>query len=244
MGLFSIGYLLIAVIDFAVLLWALKLYKAYPSRALFLATLPLTLMWYDNLTIGLGSTIGEGTLLMGMNTVRFIAHYVLLPMTIIAVGSMARQTGYAWAQSKFVIGAFCMLATYFMVDDLWRFSQATFYPSCFADTLRYTTHIAAYTVCSAADVVGTGTRIGPIPAITLSNLLILFGAYLWWKIGYKWLCLGSLFATAFFAVPFGATGGIVGNVGEPIISVVILLAAVHITKTFGGPKTAPVPQTG
>ena len=64
------------------------------------------------------------------------------------------------------------------------------------------------------------------------NMLILFGIYLWWKIGYKWLFIGALGATAFFAVPFGPTGGIVGNVGEPVISLVILATAVHITKKF------------
>jgi rRNA maturation RNase YbeY len=63
--MFSLGYLIIAVIDIAVLVWAMKLYKQYPSTALMLATMPLTLMWFDNLTIGLGSTFGEGPLLLG-----------------------------------------------------------------------------------------------------------------------------------------------------------------------------------
>ena len=239
--MFSAGFLIIAVIDFAVLLWALRLWKEAPSTALYLATIPLFLMWFDNLTIGLGNTIGEGTLLTGMNTVRFLAHYICLPMTFIAVGSMARQAGFSWAQPKIVMGAFCALATYFIIHDLWLFSQATFYPSCFADTLRYTTHISEYTACSPDAEIGTGFRIAPIPAITLSNILILFGAYLWWKIGYKWLFLGSLAATAFFAVPFSSTGGIVGNLGEPVISIVILTTAVHITRRFGSshlPRTA------
>jgi hypothetical protein len=231
--MFSIGYLIIAVVDFGVLIWALRLRKQYPSTALMLATVPLFLMWFDNLTIGLGSTLGEGAVLMGMNTVRFLAHYIFLPFTFIAIGSMAKQAGFKWAQPKIVIAAFCLLATYFMLHDLWLFSGATFYPSCFADTLRYTTHISEYTACGPDAVIGSGQRIPPIPAITLSNMLILFGIYLWWKIGYKWLFLGSLAATAFFAVPYGSTGGIVGNVGEPVISVVILMAAVHITKTFG-----------
>ena len=230
--MFSLGYLIIAVIDIAVLVWAMKLYKQYPSTALMLVTMPLTLMWFDNLTIGLGSTLGEGSLLLGMNTVRFLAHYILLPLSIIAIGSMARQAGFKWAQPKIVMAAFCVLATYFMVHDLWRFYNATFYHSCFADTLRYTTHIAQYTVCSPDDIVGTGQRIAPVPAITLNNMMLVFGAYLWWKIGYKWLFLGVLASTAFFAVPFASTGGIVGNIGEPIISIVILMTAVHITKTF------------
>jgi hypothetical protein len=234
----SIGYLLIAAVDVGVLIWALRLYKQYPSTALWLATVPLYLLWYDNLTIGLGSTLGEGDLLKGMNTVRFLAHYICLPFTFIAIGSMARQAGFAWAQPKLVMGAFCVLATYFIVHDLWLFANSTFYPSCFADTLRYTTHIAEYTKCSPDAVVGTGQPIPPIPAITLSNMLMLFGLYLWWKIGYKWLFLGALFALGFFAVPYSSTGGIVGNVGEPIITAVVLLACVHITKTFGsGPRS-------
>ena len=239
--MFSIGYLLIAVVDFGVLLWALRLNKQYPSTALWLATMPLILLWFDNLTIGLGSTLGEGALLKGLNTVRFLGHYILLPFTFIAIGSMARQAGFAWAQPKWVMGAFCLLATYFMVHDLWLFYHATFYPSCFAETVRYTTHITDYTACSPDDVPGTGQRIPPVPAITLSNMLMLFGIYLWWKIGYKWLFLGAFFATGFFAVPFSSTGGIVGNVGEPIITAVVLLACVHITKQFGSNRAVANP---
>ena len=161
--MFSAGFLVIAVIDFAVLLWALRLWKEAPSTALYLATIPLFLMWFDNLTIGLGNALGEGSLLKGMNTVRFLAHYICLPMTFIAVGSMARQAGFKWAQPKIVMGAFCALATYFIIHDLWLFSQATFYPSCFADTLRYTTHISEHTACGPDADIGTGFRIAPIP---------------------------------------------------------------------------------
>jgi hypothetical protein len=228
--MFSVGYLLIAGVDFALLVWALRMYKQYPSTALWLAMVPLYLLWFDNMTIGLGSTLGEGDLLLGMNTVRFLAHYLCLPFTIIAIGSMARQAGFKWAQHKIVMGAFCVLAVYFMGHDLWLFYNATFYPSCFADTLRYTTHISEFTACSVDAQIGVGTKIMPIPAMTLSNMMILFGAYMWWKVGYKWLFLGSVAALGFFAVPFGPTGGIVGNVGEPVISAVILLACLQITK--------------
>jgi hypothetical protein len=146
---------------------------------------------------------------------------------------MAKQAGFKWAQPKPVMAAFCLLATYFIAHDLWLFYGATFYPSCFADTLRYTTHISEFTACGPNADIGAGIRIAPIPAITLSNMLIIFGIYLWWKIGYKWLFLGALGATAFFAVPYGSTGGIVGNVGEPVICAVVLATAAHITRIFG-----------
>ena len=232
----SFGYLIIAVIDFAVLVWALKLCRQYPSNALFLATVPLFLLWFDNLTIGLGRIIGEGSSLKALNTVRFIGHYALLPMTFIAIGAMARQAGFNWAKPKVVMAAFCLLATYFIVYDLWLFAGATFYPSCFADTLRYTTHITEYTACSPDALVGSGSRIAPIPAITLFNMLFVFGIVLWIKIGWKWLTIGTAVSMAFFAVPYSSTGGIVGNVGEPIISIVIIATAAHISRSFGMAK--------
>jgi hypothetical protein len=232
----SLAYLIIAGVDLALLIWAISLCREYRSAGLILATVPLTLLWFDNLTIGFGSTLGEGPVLLAMNTVRFLAHYIGLPMTFIAIGAMAREAGFGWAKSKWVMAAFCLLATYFILHDLWLFSQATFYPSCFADTLRYTTYIADYTACGPDAEIGSGIRIGPIPAITLSNMLIIFGIYLWIKIGWKWLALGSLGALGFFAVPYPLTGGIVGNVGEPIISAAIIATAAHISRRFGVEK--------
>ncbi|MDP6674004.1 MAG: hypothetical protein QGH93_04020 [Gammaproteobacteria bacterium] len=234
----SLAYLVIAVVDLALLVWAISLCRRYPCPGLILATVPLTLMWFDNLTIGLGSTLGEGPVLLAMNTVRFIAHYIGLPMTFIAIGSMARQAGFGWAKPKWVMAAFCLLATYFIAHDLWLFSATTFYPSCFADTLRYTTHIADYTACSPDASIGAGIKMSPIPAITLSNFLIVFGIYLWVKIGWKWLALGSIGALGFFAVPYPLTGGIVGNAGEPIISGAIIMTAAYICRRFGIGETS------
>jgi hypothetical protein len=65
-------------------------------------------------------------------------------------------------------------------------------------------------------------------------MLILFGIYLWIRIGWKWLALGSVGALVFFAVPYAQTGGILGNVGEPIISIVIVATAAHIARTRRG----------
>ena len=56
----SAAYLLIAIVDFGVLLWAARCYLRYRSNGLLFATLPLLLLWYDNVVIGIGSTLGEG----------------------------------------------------------------------------------------------------------------------------------------------------------------------------------------
>lgn len=226
----SLAYLVIAVIDLGVLVWAAKHCLRYRSNGLLFATLPLLLLWYDNAVIAIGSTLGEGALLMNLNTVRFLAHYISLPMTFIAIGAMAREAGFRIARQKIVMGAFCLLAVYFIAHDLWLFLHSSLYPSCFADTLRYTTHIATYTACGPDADIGAGKSIPPIPAITLTVMLIVFGICLWRRSGWKWLTLGSLGAMAFFAVPFSSTGGIFGNIGEPIIMSVVIMTAVETAK--------------
>jgi len=228
--MYSAAFLVVAVVDFALLIWALRQYKRYPSAALLLATVPLYLLWYDNVVIGLGSTIGESDLLIGMNTIRFLGHYTLLPFAIVSIGVMANQAGFRWAQPKAVVGLFIALAVYFAVSDLWLFYNSTFYPSCFADVLRYTTYISEITACGPDAEIGVGKQIPPIPALTLSLLKISFGAYLWWKVGYKWLFLGAVGVLGLFAIPYASTGGIFSNIGEPIITLVLLLAAIHITR--------------
>ena len=235
----SAAYLIIALVDLGVLFWAAGHCLRYRSNGLLFATLPLLLLWYDNAVIAIGSTLGEGALLMNLNTVRFLAHYISLPMTFIAIGAMAREAGFRLAQKKTVMGAFCLLAVYFIGHDLWLFSQSSLYPSCFADTLRYTTHIAEYTACGPDAEIGAGESIPPIPAITLTVMLIIFGIFLWRRSGWKWLTLGSLGAMAFFAVPFASTGGIFGNIGEPIIMAVVILTAVDIAKRRQQAGTRP-----
>jgi hypothetical protein len=239
LAMLSIAYLVIAIVDFGVLLWAARQCLRYRSNGLLFATLPLLLLWYDNAVIAIGSTLGEGALLMNLNTVRFLAHYISLPMTFIAIGAMAREAGFRMAQHKTVMAAFCLLAVYFIGHDLWLFSQSSLYPSCFADTLRYTTHIAEYTACGPDADIGAGKSIPPIPAITLTVMLIIFGIFLWRRSGWKWLTLGSLGAMAFFAVPFSSTGGIFGNIGEPIIMAVVILTAVDIAKRRQQASTQP-----
>ncbi len=228
--MFSIGYLLIAIVDIAVLIWAVRLCLRYRTNGLIFASFPLLLVWFDNVTIGIGRTLGEGDLLVGMNAVRFIAHYISLPMSFIALGAMAREASFAWAQPRRVMALFCIVATYFIVHDLWQFSSATLYPACFADTLRYTTQITEFTACTPAADIGAGKLISPAPAIILTVTVIVFGVYLWIKIGWKWLAILATGSMVFFAVPPGQTGGIVANIGEPLFIAAIVATAAHIAR--------------
>jgi uncharacterized membrane protein (UPF0136 family) len=227
----SIAFLVIAVIDFAILVWAVKLCLQYRTNGLIFATIPLTLLWYDNVVIGIGGTLGQGDLLIGLNYVRFYAHYIALPMTFIALGAMAREAQFEWARKSWVMGTYCLIAVFFIVMDLVKFSGQEFYPSCFADTLRYTTRVTEFTRCTP-DAALVGQGIPPIPALTLTVFNIGFGILLWIKRGWPWLVVAAVGAMAFFAVPYSKTGGIFSNTGEPIITAVIILTAGHIARRY------------
>ncbi len=227
--MYSIGYFAIAIVDFAILVWAIGLCKRFPTPSVILCTIPLTLLWFDNLTVGLGGTLGDGQPLLAMNYVRFLAHYTLLPAAIIAIGSMARQAQFPIAQTKWFLAFFCIVATYFGAHDLYLFSQSSFYPSCFADTFRYTTHISEATACSPDADIGAGFKILPFPAITLSFMTLILGVFLWWRRSWPWLFLGAIGALPLFAIPYASTGGIYGNVGEPIITGLSLATAAWLS---------------
>ena len=223
-------YLAITVVDIAVLVWAVGQWRTYRSNGLFYAMLPLTLLWFDNFTVGIGRTLGEGDLLLAMNTVRFLGHYILLPMAFIALGAMARQAGYAWAQPKAVMTIFCLIATFFIVADLWSFFNNSLKPSCAMDTLRYSTRVLPEFQCGPDGFSG-GTTVPPVAPILMSFMMVGFGILLWITRGYKWLALGSIGALPFFAIMPTYGGGVIANIGEPIISAAIVGAAAFIAKS-------------
>ena len=223
-------YLTIAVVDFALLVWAIGQYRTYRGNGLFYAMLPLTLLWYDNFTVGMGRFLGESELLYAMNYVRFVAHYIGLPMTFIALGAMARQAGFAWAQPKFVMAGFCVLAVFFMVEDMWAFfNNLPLKASCAADTLRYSTKVLEAYRCGPDGFTG-GTTVPPVAPILMTVMMIIFGIALWVKLGWKWLALGSAGAMPFFGIMRDFGGGVIANIGEPIITGVIVATAAFIAK--------------
>jgi len=162
----------------------------------------------------------------------------------VAVAAIAREAGFRWAQPAAFMGAFAVLATYFILHDLFLFANSTLYPSCFADTLRYTTSIRDYTACGPEAAIGTGQAIPPVPALTLSALQILLGALLWWKTGFKWLFIGSVVVLGLFSIPYSTTGGIFGNLGEPIISGLLIYTAAWVTRNQSSASLSPTTRRG
>ena len=164
----SFIFLCFAVIHLTIWVWGWRAWAKYwRPKGLFLVLFGGTLLWYDNFRIGTGRFIGEGELLQAMTVPAFAWHWTMLPILAIAAGSTAKLAGLKWAQSRFVIGAFCVVASALIALDVPYLFTIELHPACIADTLRYTTNVTELQFCTPDSVVidgGQSPRVAIIKA--------------------------------------------------------------------------------
>jgi hypothetical protein len=232
----SIAFLLFAVVHLAIWVWGWKAWAQYGRpRGLFLVLFGGTLLWYDNFRIGIGRFIGEGALLEAMTVPAFAWHWTMLPLLVIAAGSMAKSADLKWAQPKWVIGSFCVVASVLIAMDVPYLFQIDLHTACVADTLRYTTQVSELQFCNADSVVVDGVG-SPFVAIMVNVIVLLVGIALWVQRGWPWLTLGSgaMFLAAgggpaiapYWALP-------IANFGEILITLGLITTGIHFAKQGG-----------
>lgn len=168
-----------------------------PSYML-MALLPMVGLIYDNAVVGLGSFIGESDLLKNLNAVRYISHALLTPLLIIFAFGVARRAGVAWAQSRRVHIAFCLLSVAMIaVGGYMDIIRLSLEPTAEAGLIRY---------------VNVGVKGPPIASIVTIIVVIIVGVFLWRQSKSPWLALGSVIM--FFAAMIGVRVVGVANMGE------------------------------
>jgi hypothetical protein len=222
-------FLLFAVVHLAIWIWGWGAWaRNGRPRALFLVLFGGTLLFYDNLRIGTGRFIGQGELLEAMSVPAFLWHWTMLPLLVIAAGIIARTAGLQWAQSRFAMGAFCLVATALIALDIPKIFDFDLYPVCLADTIRYSTNVGPDVLCSPDDPVISGGPGAALVAI-LTNVIVLFvGIALWIQRGWPWLALGSgamfiaagAFAQSYWSLP-------IANFGEILITLSLIATALR-----------------
>jgi hypothetical protein len=233
----TVGYIVIAIMCLVALYYSFKLWRAHPNPITLLILIPLLFLWLDNFAIAAGRFVGEGPIMTGMTYLRFFWHWQMLPLLIIVAGALARRAGFAWAQPKWVMALFCILAVAFMVMDVPYIWQVTFQPACYAETLRMTINVPAGQICEGTTPIA---QVGPspLPAITVNVVLMVIGFMMWAKHKFPWLALACLFmfvCAATSPIPGFFLGQIVGNFGEPIFNYGLIAA---------GYKYAHLPKPG
>lgn len=232
----SLAFLLFAVVHLVIWIWGWTAWTQYGRpRGLFLVLFGGTLLWYDNFRIGIGRFIGEGELLQTMTVPAFAWHWTMLPLLVIAAGSIARSAGVRWAQHKWVMGAFCLVASALIALDVPNLFAIDLHLACVADTLRYTTRVSELQFCSPDAMVIEGAG-SPLVAILTNVIVLAVGIVLWIQRGWPWLTLGSgaMFLAAgggpaiapYWALP-------IANFGEILITLGLITTAIHFAKFDG-----------
>jgi len=221
------GYLVIAVMCLVALYYAVKLWQRHTNAITLLILIPLLFLWLDNFAIAAGKWVGEGPLLTGMTYLRFYWHWQMLPLLIIVAGALARRAGFAWAQPKWVMALFCILAVYFMVVDVPYIWQVTFQPACYGDTFRLVINVPADQICPGTTPLERQASPSPLPAISVNVILMVIGFMMWWRHKFPWLalaCVVMFVCAASGAIPGFFWGQILGNLGEPIFNAGLIAA--------------------
>ena len=245
----SLIFLVFAVIHLSIWLWGWKLWADNGRPvALLVVLIASTLLFYDNLRIGMGRFIGEGDLLYAVSVPAFAWHWSLLPLLVIGAGSVARLAGLNWAQGKVVMGAFCVVAVGLSAYDIPKIFSMDLHLACLDDTVRYTTSVKEGQLCSPTDQVVTSGEHAPVVAIVTNLIVLAVGIALWIQRGWAWLAVGSgLMFVAAGAFGSGTYALPISNLGEIAITLGFIATCTHFARlkqrsagAVGGSVGAPL----
>lgn len=233
-----LGY---AVIHLSLWFWGWKRWSECGRPvSLFLVLFGGTLLFYDNFRIGIGRFVGPGELLYALSVPAFAWHWSMLPLLVIAAGSVARLADLAWARNRLVMGAFCALAVALSALDIPKIFDMDLRVACLADTLRYTTNVSPAQVCPGGEPYSKGAGAAMVAIIT--NVVVLgVGIALWIRRKWPWLAAGSgamfIAAGAFARSPWSLP---IANFGEICITLGFIVTCTHFaTLKSGPPRSRP-----
>lgn len=220
----SLIFMAVSLVAMAVLIWSIRLYRDHRDVGFLLLIAPLSLLWFDSMIMGLGSTIGESQLHEQISHIRYISHLLLLPAWTIAAGVIARRARLRFAQPKWVMALFCIAATALFVSGLLEVLQLKLYPACIQGTLRYVSFVADGQACRAGmEGLGEAPSGPPLVSILPVFLFLGIGLALLVRDRWPWLVVGSVIMIIMAVVPQSIAGPLFSNIAEPIIAAAALL---------------------
>lgn len=181
------------------------------DKALLVLVLVLCGLAYDNLSVGFGSLIGEGDLLLAINYPRFVLHALLTPGMVVVGTAIAARAGAERFQSFGLQRGFLVFAGLLVLVGIGQdVIGLQLVPESEAGTLRYVhDHVAA----------------PPIAAILTVVALIVAGIATLRAKGGPALLLGAV--VMFVAAGAGASIIWLANAGELALALGISLAALR-----------------
>ncbi|RSD29181.1 hypothetical protein [Mesobacillus subterraneus] len=207
-------YALYSLFYFVLFLWGLKLslHSGFTSltNVLLLVTFGLI---YDNTVLAAGSIIGEGSLLKGLNLMRYWIHALFTPLLILFSWAAVRKSGLTSISNR--KGE--ILA--------WLFTAAMILTELIQNTIGIKIEPARkYGVLSYEPA---ASHVPPIMIIGVTLALLAAGLILWKRLKWKWLAIGVILMGIGSTVPFPFKSDAATNGFE-----LVLLISLWATKSF------------
>lgn len=205
--LFPLGHLGLALVEWLLLGWAIRLWRSSPSLAMMIMPVVLLSLSYDNLVLAIGSWFGAGDLLKTLSLVRFFLHDLVVPLFIVIGVELAQRAGAAWANRTIRtlswVVAFAVAGIDISTNDI----GLVLVPTNFLGMVRYISAIAA----------------PPIATIVVTGFVLVVGTMLWVRLKWMWLCVGTAIALIGNAMPSSIVGPLPGSTAELIMALSLLL---------------------
>lgn len=207
----SLIFLAYGVAYLALLIWAAKLgHNRGWMRAAMLSVPVIAALAYDNLVLGAGTWIGEGSTLKSLNEGRFWLT-VFTPFLFVWAVDAIRRTRLNPLRAAWVMPLTWLIAAALIVTTYFREIRGL--------VLKLRDEYGALSYFSAEGAGGF-----PLVPIIVSLVLLIAGGLIWKRQGWPWLFLSSLLMTVVSAVNIPIPSNAATNLFELLLLTSIVAA--------------------
>ncbi|MHB1018264.1 MAG: hypothetical protein ACYC2X_10335 [Coriobacteriia bacterium] len=219
MGSYSAGYIVYALLQAALAVWAFRLWRRDRTAGAFMLMLPIAAVWYDNLIIGLGSTIGAGATLEALTFPRFLGHSLFTPSWMVAAVMLATRIGAFRGRERIArVGSWLLygaMVAVGLMNEVISFEGELVRE---ADVLYYT---------------NVGRLITPPPpSLTMTLVVLLAGLYIAVRTcgRWPWMALGALLVPAGQFINAEGPLFFIVNLGEVLMSASLVATLAYVMR--------------
>ncbi|MDY7003164.1 MAG: hypothetical protein SWX82_04135 [Cyanobacteriota bacterium] len=227
--IYPVGHLIVAIVELILLLFAYPFFRISKNWAMIVLPIVLISSIYDNLILFSGKFIGQGELLENLSQIRYLLHYLILPLFIIVAIELAFASGAQWANKFVRVSSWLLAFGLAGYDVIKNFFGLELKPETFAGVLRY---------------VPVDGKI-PIITIIINVFVLLIGIGIWVRTkNWRWLFIGALISLLGNALPSAQVGPLTGDIAECILALSLLLTQYHLEDDIDEPIPTPQPPEG
>ncbi len=206
--IYPLAHISLTLMECVLLGWAIRLWRQSISLAIIVLPIVLASISYDNLILSIGSLIGEGEVLKTLSMVRFLLHYLVVPLFIVIGVELAHSAGAGWANNVVRVFSWAIALGLAAIDVATNYIGLELVPIQFAGILRY--HVA--------NLSGL-----PIITIIVNLFILLIGIGIWIRLKWSWLFVGTLVSLVGNAIPSSLVGTLAGSASEFLMAISLLL---------------------